>query len=340
MGIAAPAAAAPVAREDAGEAATPGADRAVRQPAATPAARAAEAPATAAGITALEGVRAALRAAEAAVPAAKAAIAAVRETAPAGANLPATAAGRAVRGFVLPACPGATQRAKQAAAEAARAAMGVLPAAAEPAKAAAAPFARAAPAAAVRAARAAPGAVRGTAPAGVDRVAPAAAGAVAPAGATGTVRHPAAQPVPPAGATVPADAPGAVPSLAAPPAKTTVLEPVRASPWPCCKKRRKGDPIMIEMQRIPLEENFRNTLEGLHYKNLQAQQIIAYMLSGNYDIDSDAFRRYEERHYDSLAQEEMMKDKISREILPPALRERGSRWEVDFASGEVVVYGG
>ena len=97
---------------------------------------------------------------------------------------------------------------------------------------------------------------------------------------------------------------------------------------------------MIEMQRIPLEENFRNTLEGLHYKNLQAQQIIAYMLSGNYDIDSDAFRRYEERHYDSLAQEEMMKDKISREILPPALRDRGSRWEVDFASGEVVVYGG
>ena len=94
-----------------------------------------------------------------------------------------------------------------------------------------------------------------------------------------------------------------------------------------------------EIARIKLDKEFCTLLEGYHFKNIRAQQIVAFMLSSNYDITSEAFRRYEEKQEEYVIKEEKMKDYISKNIIPPEIDAVGSRWEVDFDAQEVVVYG-
>lgn len=92
--------------------------------------------------------------------------------------------------------------------------------------------------------------------------------------------------------------------------------------------------------KIKIEESLLNYLEALMYECGRTQEIVAYMLSNNYDISSKAFQQWDKDSQDAYIKYAHAKDKVTNEVIPsllPAAKGKAFTWSTDFYGKQVIV---
>lgn len=89
-----------------------------------------------------------------------------------------------------------------------------------------------------------------------------------------------------------------------------------------------------------VNEETANYIQGLQYERDARRDLLAFMLAGNMDTGTEAFRRYHTEYMDFYQQYNLATMDFERIQLPkiaPELAGRAFTWNLDFSSREVTV---
>ena len=89
--------------------------------------------------------------------------------------------------------------------------------------------------------------------------------------------------------------------------------------------------------RINIPEDFCTELQKLHYDYNGKRDIIAYMISNNYDTTSSSFRQYEEAYQSAMITYQAAKKVLQDSYILPHVEGCTVNWEVDFDNFAVEV---
>lgn len=88
--------------------------------------------------------------------------------------------------------------------------------------------------------------------------------------------------------------------------------------------------IVEEMERIAYEKNAREHVIDRLFEKHQND-------ADGGIIDSEPFKHFMAKLAEVLAEEELMMNKISKEVIPESLQEHSIQWNLDFATHELKV---
>ena len=93
----------------------------------------------------------------------------------------------------------------------------------------------------------------------------------------------------------------------------------------------------MEKKTIKIDEKIRDLVESYDYEYNSRKELIAFMLSNNMDINTDAFRKYQKEMQEFLVQFNTAKEEISRKYVENLLEGRNAKWTLDYATCDLTI---
>lgn len=79
-------------------------------------------------------------------------------------------------------------------------------------------------------------------------------------------------------------------------------------------------------------------LERLHYEIVTKERILGITLSNSNSSLTDCFNEYYKDYFETFKEYEAKKNYFFKTYIAPHVTDIHSNWEIDFTSGEVVLY--
>ena len=97
------------------------------------------------------------------------------------------------------------------------------------------------------------------------------------------------------------------------------------------------DMIPVEKTMIiTIPEDVVNNIQALQYEVESRKDLIAFMLDKGCDVHGDSFQMYHKEHQEFFDRYNRSKDDMQKRFLEPQINGRLLRWNLDFATREVI----
>lgn len=93
----------------------------------------------------------------------------------------------------------------------------------------------------------------------------------------------------------------------------------------------------MEKKIIKIDESIRDLVEAYDYEYNSRKELIAFMISNNMDINTDAFNKYQKEMQEFLVLFNTAKEEISKKYVNELLDGRNAKWTLDYSSCELTV---
>lgn len=93
----------------------------------------------------------------------------------------------------------------------------------------------------------------------------------------------------------------------------------------------------MEKKISKIDESIRDLVEAYDYEYNSRKELIAFMISNNMDINTDAFNKYQKEMQEFLVLFNTAKEEISKRYVNDLLNGRNAKWTLDYSSCELTV---
>ena len=88
---------------------------------------------------------------------------------------------------------------------------------------------------------------------------------------------------------------------------------------------------------IKITEELSTYIQSLDYEYRTRKELIAFMLTTNMDISSDAFVKYNQEMIKYAIEFDKAKQKLEQEYIIPVIKNKNTQWSLDYFSNIITL---
>ena len=94
---------------------------------------------------------------------------------------------------------------------------------------------------------------------------------------------------------------------------------------------------MLETKVVKIDEGLRDVVEAVDYEYSTRRDAIAFMISNNMDISTDAFKTYQKEMVEFGAQFTKAKSEVEKKYVLPVSQGAKVNWILDYETAELTI---